>query len=664
MRIILMTLIVASLAFPGCSFLVGSEGKPCTSDTDCDNQACVDGACTDEQTCTDECPAEGEQRCYPYGPRVDECSRNEFGCLNWIPDINCQPEEHCDPDSLGCAGGCASYCEVEGELECVEGYSAQCVTWENQCRGWQFEIDCGAEGLTCSAGRCQGDTGGCDDGLRNQDETGVDCGGSCEPCEDGMACHYDRDCASGDCTDRTCKDSGTCDDNVQNQDETDIDCGGSVCIRCANGLACERNEDCLPDSGCRSNVCTPDDESCDDEVLNQDETDVDCGGNVCTGCPADAACLVDGDCLSNDCAGNFCACQNECNQGAKTCVGSLLSTCSMYACLQWSGTQECTATETPLCVNEECVLPGSCNSAVCNVQAPMFADLRNDTAHMVREPNGDSTVTDSLRGLMWQGCPAGLSGSLCGTGTLENLPWQEAFDYCLDSTWAGFADWRLPDRFELQSIHRYGAAPVIDEELFPNTAARNYWTSSSDVADAGRAWRIRSDTGEFESREKGSIPKGYTRCVRTQGTLTPLPADRFVRSSGSQPVVTDSLTGLVWQACPPHLTGAACDQSSGAAEFWSQNDADVSYCPGLNWGQYGSGWRLPTAKELSSLVLDGRNPPIDPLLLPLAGDPNYLTADTFDGVTDRPYAVDFGDGSVVRLYELITPASVRCVHDP
>ena len=51
----------------------------------------------------------------------------------------------------------------------------------------------------------------CNDGIRNGDEEGVDCGGSsCAPC-------------------------ATCSDGIQNGDETGIDCGGSSCAPCNSG---------------------------------------------------------------------------------------------------------------------------------------------------------------------------------------------------------------------------------------------------------------------------------------------------------------------------------------------------------------------------------------------------------------------------------------------
>jgi len=46
----------------------------------------------------------------------------------------------------------------------------------------------------------------CDDGILNQDETAIDCGGSCTACE-------------------------TCTDGILNQDEVAVDCGG-VCSSC------------------------------------------------------------------------------------------------------------------------------------------------------------------------------------------------------------------------------------------------------------------------------------------------------------------------------------------------------------------------------------------------------------------------------------------------
>ncbi len=78
----------------------------------------------------------------------------------------------------------------------------------------------------------------CSDGILNQDESDVDCGGSsCVACLPGDTCNAAGDCDSAVCTGGVCQ-APTCSDGVQNQDETDVDCGGITCDTCtAPGLS-------------------------------------------------------------------------------------------------------------------------------------------------------------------------------------------------------------------------------------------------------------------------------------------------------------------------------------------------------------------------------------------------------------------------------------------
>lgn len=50
----------------------------------------------------------------------------------------------------------------------------------------------------------------------------------------------------------------------------------------------------------------PMEESCLDGVRNQDETDVDCGGGVCSKCGDGMKCMADSDCVSGHCYGGVC----------------------------------------------------------------------------------------------------------------------------------------------------------------------------------------------------------------------------------------------------------------------------------------------------------------------------------------------------------------------
>ncbi len=64
-------------------------------------------------------------------------------------------------------------------------------------------------------------------------ETDVDCGGSCPSCGIGKVCNTSLDCNEGLVCDETYNKcyANTCYDNIKNGDETGVDCGGS-CVEC------------------------------------------------------------------------------------------------------------------------------------------------------------------------------------------------------------------------------------------------------------------------------------------------------------------------------------------------------------------------------------------------------------------------------------------------
>ena len=91
-------------------------------------------------------------------------------------------------------------------------------------------------------------TASCDDNLKNQLESDVDCGGPCKSCLVGMKCKGDYECKSRICSSGICLARTSCNDLQRNSDETDVDCGGS-CKKCNLGKKCEGNFDCA------SNFC-------------------------------------------------------------------------------------------------------------------------------------------------------------------------------------------------------------------------------------------------------------------------------------------------------------------------------------------------------------------------------------------------------------------------
>jgi hypothetical protein len=105
----------------------------------------------------------------------------------------------------------------------------------------------------------------------------------------------------------------------------------------------------------------------------------------------------------------------------------------------------------------------------------------------------DGTVTHNTTGLMWMRCPVGQTwnGSTCG-GKLYGYTWKIALQIAEEFSFAGYNDWRLPNKNELASIvERACQDPAINTAVFPNKDVSYVWSSSPNF---GQAWSV--DFGE------------------------------------------------------------------------------------------------------------------------------------------------------------------------
>ncbi len=133
--------------------------------------------------------------------------------------------------------------------------------------------------------------------------------------------------------------------------------------------------------------------------------------------------------------------------------------------------------------------------------------------------NGNGTVTDLTTNLMWQQCPAGLSGTTCAMGTAGVYTWDWAMTYCEGLSLGGFTDWRLPNIKELQSIlDMTSVAPVITSTYFPNTLRSDYWSyywsSTTAAFSTASAWSVSFGGGSTYNFNKTNTYNA--RCVRGQ----------------------------------------------------------------------------------------------------------------------------------------------------
>ena len=220
--------------------------------------------------------------------------------------------------------------------------------------------------LTCDGMACVPDPG-CSDGMKGPGETDVDCGGQCGPtCETGEGCIQSLDCVSDFCelSSSTCQEP-SCDDGEQNGDETDIDCGGSC------GSTCGTDELCLTDDDCASMLCQGDDTCSEDPLCTngmQDngETDVDCGGPCGPTCEVDESCNNDTDCVGNYCDADMTCDQPTCDDGEQNgdetdvdCGGACGPTCE--------GGEHCLGN--PDCVDDYCNPLEVCAAQQCVITA-------------------------------------------------------------------------------------------------------------------------------------------------------------------------------------------------------------------------------------------------------------------------------------------------------
>ncbi len=413
--------LLASLLWLGCPTTPEAD-----DDTGDDDTADDDTGDDDTTGCESECSA-GESRC--NGDTVEACYVDPDDCGQWIYGTDCAALDQVCDDSSGsavcvddevdpcengvqddaetdvdCGGGVCEPCDVGGAcLDNDDCASATCDihdTWtcltvgsetcgDGYANQDESDTDCGGavcpacdlgmtclESTDCATGNCDvNDTWicvgaaeeTCGDGALDQDETDVDCGGAvCDPCGDGLGCDDNADCASAACdvhVSWTCLAPGseTCGDGLQNQDESDADCGGLLCPACALGDACNESGDC--DSG---NCATFDSwtcvdaatETCDDGVLDQDESDLDCGGLICPGCDLGEACAVGSDCDSGNCA----------VFDSWTCVDPGAETCGDGVANQDESDADCGGALCPACDDGQlCWVDFDCQSVLCDV---------------------------------------------------------------------------------------------------------------------------------------------------------------------------------------------------------------------------------------------------------------------------------------------------------
>ena len=227
----------------------------------------------------------------------------------------------------------------------------------------------------CDGGSCAIVAASCSNSMKDVDETDVDCGGPfCAPCAPGKLCGKPDDCSSMQCHLGLCADPGHCSNSVKDVDEGDVDCGGEICSRCDTGDTCGMDRDCA-DYICDGGVCA--EPSCSDHRPNQDETGVDCGGSVCAACPLHQPCLGATDCASGYCSADsrceLATCHNgvpDVDETDTDCGGGDCEPCNEGDACEIPSDCRTNACESGTCIAPACTDPGQMCGGECMPCAP------------------------------------------------------------------------------------------------------------------------------------------------------------------------------------------------------------------------------------------------------------------------------------------------------
>ncbi len=219
--------------------------------------------------------------------------------------------------------------------------------------------------------------------------------------------------------------------------------------------------------------------------------------------------------------------------------------------------------------------------------------------------NGDGTITDNVTGLMWE------------QDMGDKITYDEAFNKAELSTLANHDNWRVPTIKEIYSLILF-TGQVSGEEAISYFIDTDYFiqplgnTAIGEREIDAQTWSntqyvgltMASDITVFGVNFIDGRIKGYPKFHPGSGEANSM-YFRMVRGNTSYGVndftdngdgtVSDNATGLMWQ-----------QSDDGNTRDWENA---LSYSENLTLGEH-SDWRLPSAKELQSIVDYTRCPDI------------------------------------------------------
>jgi hypothetical protein len=315
-----------------------SDGNPCTEDV-CNAGVCENPFTAKDKLCSsqsmDVCDGEGHcVECVTYAdcmtahPTTPVCDMKQHKCVSCTDGVQDGKETGVDCGGPDCGACLGQMCDPR--LGC--GDMTTCATKDNVCCSMPCDNIC--EG-------CATMTTGKPDGTCAPIPLGMD---------PFMQCAMTGTATAGGCgaAPNTCR----CSDGVKNGDETDVDCGGPTCGGCGGGKKCNGNMDCAAitpacvNGACCSDPCTGQCTDCNavgqcvavpGKSAPMCTNGTVCGSTLAEPCVGKAgamciASLLGRDCLSGVCTASHCA-QSQAGGACNTTADCATGTCQNFVCM-------------------------------------------------------------------------------------------------------------------------------------------------------------------------------------------------------------------------------------------------------------------------------------------------------------------------------------------
>ncbi|MBI3178717.1 MAG: DUF1566 domain-containing protein, partial [Deltaproteobacteria bacterium] len=641
--------------------------KTCAGDGDCQSGACavnskkcVASACLNEKVDTGETDVDCGGTCSQKCAATKGCKQNG-DCQTTYCDGKACVSDPCvdkqkdgDETDVDCGGSCQVKCELgkgcglPGDCSSTFCDGSACVATSCADKKADFgetDVDCGKVcsekcakdkgcqvGGDCASGICAYVSQVCvvdlckDETLTTggQSEADVDCGGPCsQKCVVGKQCKANGDCASGYCDGQVCV-SDHCSDKQKDAGETGKDCGGTCETACDNGQGCGLSKDCTS-TYCAAVtlacVATP----CADEVKNGAETDVDCGGSVCSGkCAVGKVCKAGGDCKSGFCNTSTGKCvATSCEDGVQS--GDEVG-------------QDCGGSCSGLCKDgSTCSKDGDCQAGVCvshnNGSGPFKCGCPPFTVAQ-KITSSKKSVVCAQNYVYPTGCSESGVGNMLAcqpyqmtknpVGPNDGYTYDQINNMCDGLILDGTDDWRMPTMPELLSVVNFeinntpASTPVKLNGQFNALYPPSYWHLPAFFYSSTK---LNPPFNGYVSNNVGYLQPGSPMGIDTWGltgmrVIAPNPTNPMSLSYGDKRSgQTHCLRrSFSWPATLPNPRFAITDNGQVVHDNWTYRDwyriknykvstwkAGKAWCNSLNVGGK-TGWNLPSMHQLLQIV--------------------------------------------------------------